>query len=157
MGARSAEIFGGDTAVDARLIFHRHLREGLSVTKATDATLTRMSAYLRASENGPVVILALAAAQWAAGRVDRRIKNRAIKLLQAGIDERWIGSRWEAERRVVLERLLARLNSPPPPKLPLDELDEREADMAEPGAAPNSCPLGFQGVYRDVSQEPLEE
>lgn len=129
MGAWSPEVFGDDTAVDARLIFHSHLRDGLSTAKATDATLARLSDHLRASDDGPVVILALAAAQWAAGRLDRRIKSRALKLLRAGIDERWIGNRWEAERRVVLGKLLERLNRPPPPKVALDALDEREADM----------------------------
>jgi hypothetical protein len=131
MGAWSVEIFGDDAAVEARLEFHQHLRGGLSVTKATDATLKQMADYLRASDDGPVVILALAAAQWNAGRVDRRIKSRALKIIQAGVDERWVGSKLQEQRRAVLAALAARLHSPPPPKVPLEALDESEAPMTE--------------------------
>lgn len=130
MGAWSVEIFGDDAAVEARLHFHNYLRDGLSVTKATDATLVHLADWLRASDDGPVVILGLAAAQWNAGRVDRRIKSRALKIIRAGVDERWLDGKSHEARRAVLAALAARLNSPAPARVPLDDLDESEAEMS---------------------------
>jgi hypothetical protein len=69
-------------------------------------------------EDGPVVILALAAAQWEAGRLDARIKKGALKIIEKGIDFRWQDSDRQEERRVVLKELAAKLATVDPHPAP---------------------------------------
>ena len=100
------------------------LRAGLSVKEATDRVLEELGDCLEDEEDEPVVILALAATQWDSGSLDNRIKTRALKVIAGGVDFRWRDSKFREERRAVLAELELKLNSPPPPAVPLDELPE---------------------------------
>jgi hypothetical protein len=75
-------------------------------------------------EDGPVVILALAAAQWEAGRLDARIKKRALKIIEQGVDFGWQDSEHQEQRRVVLTELAAKLHRRPPAPKPVAELED---------------------------------
>jgi hypothetical protein len=68
---------------------------------------------------------ALANAQWEAGRLDGRIKDRALALIEEGVDFRW---RRYAEHRdgrlAVLHALREKLLRRAPSPMPADELGE---------------------------------
>jgi hypothetical protein len=116
MGAWGTEIFDDDVACDARIALYDLLRDGHSTKEATDAVLEDLSDFLEDEEDGPVVILALAAAQWQAGRLDPRIKKQALQLLSQGVDFRWLDSEYREQRQEVLEKLAAKLKRRPPPQ-----------------------------------------
>lgn len=84
--------------------------------------LKEMREELDDEENGPIIIFALAASQWEAGRLDDRIKRRALALIDAGVDFRWQGTKYQNDRRSVLLALRKRLLSPPPAAIELDDL-----------------------------------
>src|SRR4051812_31713266 len=114
MGAWGVGIFDDDVACDARNALYDLLREGHAVKEATDMVLEELSEMLEDEEDGPVVILALAAAQWEVGRLDPRIKKRALKIIDRGVDFRWAdNSEHRDHRRTVLEELAAELNRRP--------------------------------------------
>lgn len=124
MGAHGVGIFDDDVACDARAAMLDQFRAGLSVEAATDAVLEDLADFLDDEEDGPVTIMALASTQWDAGRLDKRIKARALKLIAAGVDFRWQDTEYLDQRRAVLAELGAKLNTPPPPPVPLDQLPD---------------------------------
>jgi hypothetical protein len=125
MGAWGVEIFEDDVACDTRLAIYDLFQQGMSVKDATDAVLDDLGDMLADEEDGPVVILALAAAQWEAGRLDPRIKKRALKIIEQGVDFRWRDNdEFQEKRRQVLQALGAKLQSPPPAPRALEELGE---------------------------------
>ena len=123
MGAWGVGVFDDDAACDARDTLYDCYRAGQSARKATDAVLEELAEMIEDEEEGPVVILALAAAQWSAGRLDSRIKKRALKIIEQGIDFRWEDSDRREQRRVVLQELAAQLHRPSPPTKPIAELE----------------------------------
>src|SRR5262245_4761354 len=114
MGAWGVGIFDDDVACDVRLALYDLLRAGQSPTEATDAVLADLADMLADEEDGPVALLALAAAQWEAGRLDPRIKRRALKIIAQGVDFRWQDSAQREQRRAELAELATKLNQPPP-------------------------------------------
>lgn len=129
MGAWGVGIFNDDVACDARYAMLDQFRAGLSIKAATDAALENLADFMEDEEDAPVVTLALAATQWEAGRLDKRIKRRALKVIAGGVDFRWQESAFAVQRRAVLAELGVRLNTPPPSAVPLDKLTD-----AVPGA-----------------------
>ena len=99
----------------------------MSLKAATDAVLEDLADFLDDEEDAPVVVLALASVQWETGRLDERIKTRALKIIADGVDFRWQDSEFMEQRRAVLAELGAKLNTPPPPALPLDKLPDAGA------------------------------
>jgi hypothetical protein len=124
MGAWGVGIFDDDVACDARIALYDLFRDGRSAKEAADAVLADLGDMLGDEEDGPVVILALAAAGWEAGRLDARIKKRALKIIEQGIDFRWQDSERQEERRVVLTQLAAKLHRRPPAPRPAAELED---------------------------------
>lgn len=124
MGAMGVGIFDDDVACDARAAMLDQFRAGLSVGAATDAVLEDLADFLEDAEDGPVVSLALASVQWDAGRLDERVKARALKVIAGGVDMRWEDSEFAEQRRAVLAELGTRLGTPPPPAVPLDRLPD---------------------------------
>lgn len=122
MGAWGVGIFEDDVACDVRNLFYDLLREGLPLKEATDALMEEMQEELEDEEDGPVIILALAATEWEAGRLDARIKRRALKLIEAGVDFRWQDTDSKDDRFQVLQALKAKLQSAPPAPRDLEEL-----------------------------------
>jgi hypothetical protein len=123
MGASGVGIFQDDVACDARQDLYDLYRDGADVREATDTTLEQMEGELDDAEDGPVVILALAAAQWEAGRLDNRILKRAMKILETGVDFRWADSEHADERLAVLRELKKKLETPPPAPISIDDLE----------------------------------
>lgn len=124
MGAWGVGIFDDDAACDARDTMLDQFRAGLSVKAATDAALEDLAEMMDDEEEGSIAILALASFQWDAGRLDKRIKNRALKIITDGVDFRWQDTEFREQRQAVLAELATKLNTPTPPAVPLDKLLE---------------------------------
>jgi hypothetical protein len=119
MGAWGPAIFSDDTACDVRDDYRELVGEGHEGPKATEILLNNWKTSLEDPDDGPVFWLALAETQWKCGRLEEKVKKRAIEIIEDGSDLR----KWEDEpkslekRRQVLLKLREQLNSPqPPPK-----------------------------------------
>ncbi|MBS2030538.1 MAG: hypothetical protein JST54_21730 [Deltaproteobacteria bacterium] len=137
MGTWGADIFDGDLASDLRGQLRDLLGEGVPPARAIKQLLAEWNDALRDPEDGPIVILALAATGWDLGRPDAALFQRALKLIDAGADL----AHWEQEapklapaRRRALNALAAKLRKPPPkpkriPKRVLAETDLEVGDL----------------------------
>lgn len=117
MGTWGHGIFDSDMAADLR----SELRDAIAAGGAPREVTTRLIAAWRDTledpEDGPTAWLALAEAQRECGRLDDRVKRRAIEVLEAGGDL----ARWEREapelakkRERVLKKLRTQLDAPLP-------------------------------------------
>jgi hypothetical protein len=118
MGAWGTGIFSDDTACDVRDTYVELVGDGLSGTEATKRLLDEYSRTLDDPDEGPVFWLALAATQWKSGRLEEPVFQRALNIIDGGIDlARWNAhSRDHKKRQVVLDKLRAQLTSPQPPE-----------------------------------------
>ena len=123
MGAQAVGLFGSDTACDVRDAYVDRLRSGMTGRQATKELLAEWAEEIEDTDDGPVFWLALAATQWTYGRLEPRVKARALRIISGGEDLR----RWEAEgdprlvrqRQRVLNKLRDQLQSAPPPETPV--------------------------------------
>lgn len=114
MGAWGTAIFSDDTASDIRDDYKDLLGDGLSPSDATDRILLEWKDSIDDSDEKSVVWLALAVTQWKLGRLEERIKQKAIEIIISGCDlDRWEGKDKE-KRRIVLRKLKDQLESPQP-------------------------------------------
>jgi hypothetical protein len=117
MGAWGNKLFDDDTACDVRDEYVRLLSEGLAGPAATDRLLDRWKEATADADEGPVFWLALAVTQHKHGRLERRVKERALAVLdeELGLD-RWreIGHRALKSRLRHLEKVRVQLQSPQP-------------------------------------------
>lgn len=119
MSASSVAIFGDDTACDVRDEYVDHLRYGLSGKQATTQMIADWSGELADSDDGPVFWLALAATQWKYGRLEPRVKAKALAVIRKKLDlPRWEESdpKTVKAREKVLDRLRVQLESEQPPE-----------------------------------------
>ena len=116
MGIIGTGLFDDDLASDVRGHYRDLIAEGTLGSEATDALIQGHQGALANPREAPVFWLALAAAQWECGRLEDRVRDQALAVLNNGTDL----TRWSHEpklliqRRRVLERLRARLASPQP-------------------------------------------
>jgi len=115
MGTLGTGIFDDDLAADVRGEYRDLIADGDSGPQATDTMLHAHRNVLTSSE-APTFWLALAATQWECGRLERRVLDEALAVLNRGSDlTRWSNDqKLLNSRRQVLERLRKRLSSPPP-------------------------------------------
>lgn len=117
MGAWGNKLFDDDMACDVRDEYIRLLAEGHSGPAATDLLLERWKETITDSDEGAVFWLALAVTQHKHGRLEPRIKDRALAVLdqKLGLD-RWreIGAHSVKGRLNQLEKVRVRLQSPQP-------------------------------------------
>jgi hypothetical protein len=136
MGAWGIGLFDDDVAVDVKLSFEGGLEAGMTVAAATRETMEEFEDYLDDEDDGPIVVLALAALQWERGKLQERLKKKAIAILESGQGlERWEdeGEPTLTERRQVYESLRQQLLSPPPapprrPRRPRLKINYQEGD-----------------------------
>jgi hypothetical protein len=104
-------IFDDDTASDVRAEFDDAVEEGLDGGAATQRVLEAFGDAVEDIEEGPVVWLALAAAQLELGVLQDDVRERALAGMPADL-ARWqqAGPDEAAERKVVLDELRARLD-----------------------------------------------
>ena len=112
MGTWGVEIFEDDVACDVRGAVHELFAESKSMQEVTDIVLEKFSAFGLDEDDGPVVMFALAAAQSEVGRVDPRIKEKALELIDRGVDPRWRERvEYRSKRAKVLGDLATKLRS----------------------------------------------
>src|SRR4051812_17581053 len=108
MGAWGTAIFADDVACDVRDTYRQLLTEGLTGPEATNRLLRGRKEDLADEDDGPVFWLALAAAQWQCGRLEARVKTRALKTIANGSSlGRWSeegNARDLRQRQAVLEK-----------------------------------------------------
>jgi hypothetical protein len=117
MGAWGAAIFSDDTAGDVRDAYRALLTEGYSGPKATARLLRDWNETLADEDEAPIVWLALAATQWQCGRLEGRVKTKALRIIDQGSSlRRWSEGdpRSLKRRQAALERLRRQLLSPQP-------------------------------------------
>jgi hypothetical protein len=118
MGAWGTALFSDDTAADVRDGYRDLIGDGFTSPQATDALLKEWGDALGDLDEASVFWLALASSQWQCGRLESRVKSKALKIIEEGSDLR----RWRdnpkllKKREAVLAKLQAQLLSPQPPE-----------------------------------------
>ena len=77
-------LLSSDLAQEVRAEFEGRVAVGLSVPTATAHAFARFRTALADPDDGPVVILALAALQWREGHVQAVIRDAAVDLIDSG-------------------------------------------------------------------------
>ena len=117
MGTWGTAIFSDDTASDVRDDYRELVGKGLSGTEATDRLIREWGDH---PDDAPVFWLALAVTQWRCGRLEQRVKDMALKVIEDGSNlERWEEDATPLDvkkRKAVLEALRLQLESPQPPE-----------------------------------------
>lgn len=123
MGVSSTAIFGDDVACDVRDAYRELVANGSPGPAATDRLLRGWKAALADEDDGPVFWLALAATQWACGRLEDRVRAKAVEVIDRGTS---LG-RWSEggdtgmlrRRKAALAQLRAQLHTPQPAARPI--------------------------------------
>jgi hypothetical protein len=90
--------------------------DGLPGLAATDELMRRMADAIDDVDDGPVFWIALAATQWKVGRLEDRVRDRALAIIRDGGDlARWQNAAERRRRSQVLLKLEMDLLSPPRP------------------------------------------
>lgn len=102
MGVWGTAIFFDDTACDVRDEYRDHVGDGLTGPAATDAILQDWENQVDEQEMG-VVWLALAATQWKCDRLEERVKQQALRIIDSNSDL----ERWEDDQKLIKKRKVA--------------------------------------------------
>lgn len=120
MGTWGTAIFADDIASDVRDDFRNFLADAQSLDLATDAIAESYGARFDDLGSDTAFWLGLALTQWRFGRLDPRIKDAALQIIDRGLDlKNWEGSPEKARRAAVLAKARAKILSPLPPARPL--------------------------------------
>jgi hypothetical protein len=116
MGAWGPGLFSDDLACDIRDEYRELIGDGLPGPEATDRLLMTFADERLDRDSGPVFWLALAATQWKCGRLEERVKTKALEIIETETDlHRWENdSKLAKKRKIVLEKLHTRLLSEQP-------------------------------------------
>jgi hypothetical protein len=113
VGTWGVGIFSDDTALDVRNDWRDLLGEGLDAETATGRLLEEWGQSANDPDEGPVVWLALAAAQMSTGRLTEEVRKHALSLIDSGADlRRWKGSSDLKRRQAVLQKFRSRMAGP---------------------------------------------
>jgi hypothetical protein len=117
LGTSGTGIFSNDLASDVRARYRELIAGGSSGVDATDTVLREWGRLVDDEEDGVLIWLSLAATQSQLGRLEARVRDRAIEIIDRGADI----SRWEADapedvaaRRRALQSLREQLIGPQP-------------------------------------------
>jgi hypothetical protein len=86
MGVWGTGIFSDDTAADVRDEYRECLAEGMDGRAATDKLLAMFSDSQEDQDDEPPFWLSLAAAQYRYGRLEDRVRDRAVRIIDDGTD-----------------------------------------------------------------------
>jgi hypothetical protein len=117
MGSSGTGLFADDTAMDVRSTYREVLEDGGTDEEAQQAVLDEFNEALYDIEEGPVIWLALAYTQSKLGRLNRKVRDRALAVIASGQDlERWkdVGERAVRQRAAVLDKIRRQLEGPQP-------------------------------------------
>jgi hypothetical protein len=114
MGAWGPAVFSDDLACDVRDDYRRHVGDGMDGERATDALLEQYRQTVSDPDDGTVFWLALAATQWKVGRLEPRVLQRALEIIDADADlHRWKDDAGLLrQRKAALTRLRVQITSP---------------------------------------------
>ena len=120
MGAWGPGIFADDDTEDLRADYRNYLGDTQSDVGATDAVARDYGASFDRLADTTAFWLALALIQWKLGRLDPRVKDAALKIIDEGFDlAKWDGSPDQPKRAAALRKARETIASPPPPAKPL--------------------------------------
>ena len=114
MGVWGAGIFSDDTAADVRDEYRNYLADGMDGPSATNKLLENFGTEVDDADAGPPFWLSLAATQWRLGRLEDRVRERALRIIDDGTDlARFSESAGlQRSRRRVLQKLRTQLCTP---------------------------------------------
>jgi len=116
MGTWGTGIFADDTAADIREDWRESILDGLTPAEASARILERYADEVDDPDQGPVVWLALAAAQFQTGRLLPDVRDNALAIIESGADVRRFAAQDPAlgrQRGKALDALAAKLLGPP--------------------------------------------
>jgi hypothetical protein len=120
MGAWGTALFSDDTAADVRDGYRDHIGDGFTGPQATDKLVQEWSDVLKDPDEAAVFWLSLASTQWNCGRLEPRVKAKALAIIDEEADLRRWREQGDAEllnkRKAVLAKVQAQLLSPQPPE-----------------------------------------
>jgi hypothetical protein len=120
MGTWATAIFADDVASDVRSDFRNFLADAQSLRPATDKIVESYGARFDDLSTDTAFWLGLALTQWGMGRLDRRVKDAALQIIDGGLDlKNWEGSPEQARRAAVLAKARIKILSPLPSACPL--------------------------------------
>jgi len=114
VGYSGAALYDDDTAADVRGLYREFLGDGLSGEAATDALLAEWTEVLDDPDESSPFWLALADTQWRVGRLEDRVRDRALRIIAEGFDLARFDhdTRLRTKRSKILDDLRARITSP---------------------------------------------
>lgn len=117
MGTWGTALYSDDMARDIRDDYKDLLGDGVLEPEATQLLLEQWKNDLSDPDMASVFWLTLADVQWNLGRLQDRVKQEALLVIDSGSDlPRWLpDQKLVAKRKVVLERLKSKLQTAPPP------------------------------------------
>ena len=117
MGVWGTSVFSDDLACDVRDDYRLMVGDGLSGSEATDRLLREWKLSIgKESDLAATFWLSLAVTQWKCGRLEDRVREEALRVIEDGSALRaWRGSQFERKRAAVLEATRRELESPQPP------------------------------------------
>ena len=117
MGTWGTGLFSDDEACDLRDDYRDYLGEGLSGEEATNRLIKEYGIDKREPWGDTVFWLALSSVQWMAGRLEERVLQRALEIIDSGEDlKRWEENDKQSirKRKEVLQKLKNKITSPQP-------------------------------------------
>lgn len=116
MGAWGPALFDDDDAADLRQNYRVWLADAQSDAGATDLAVKSIGADFCRLEDTTAFWLALAVVQWKHGRLDNRVRQAALRIIDDGIDiAKWADSPLCAKRAENLKKVRAQITAPCPP------------------------------------------
>ena len=114
MSYTGAGLYDDDAGADVRGRYRELVADGASGTDATDTLVAEWGSALDDHDEACAFWLALADTQWKVGRLEDRVRDRALTLIASGEDLERFGHdpRLLERRRRVLAKLEAQLGSP---------------------------------------------
>jgi hypothetical protein len=115
-GSAFAELFSSDLAAEIRGEFDERIGFGLSSKDATVHVVARFGSVMTDPNDGPVVIVCLAALQFEAGGLFQSFRDAAIELIdtrEAQRARKCFDHEAGMQRRAVLDRLATALRDAP--------------------------------------------
>ncbi len=125
MGAWGPGLYQDDVTCDIKDDYVDRLKAGYTNIEATKETIDRNMDFIQDEDEGPLFWFALADTQWKYGRLLEEVKEEAIKHIKSGKNlEIWKqeNEKQYKKRKMVLEELEERLNSPQPPEKKVSKL-----------------------------------
>lgn len=120
MGTWGPTLFDDDDAADLRQNYRVWLADAQSDGGATDLAIRNHDADFNKLEDNTAFWLALAVVQWKLGRLDNRVRQAALRIIDDGLDiAKWADSPLRAKRAAALKKVRTQITAPCPPSKPL--------------------------------------